>query len=194
MVAMTTPVAKRLPRNPLRATEKSGPGWGIYLGNFRNHGDAKAAYTQASQYSTIYYGQLAREKIGLGKVPEEVDSGVASRAAEAKADKDEVVRAPALQAVMGKVQTVLTDELDPDYPIAALNDIVHAARAGCRRALHRKKRLGQRNRDLAWIERRDSAVAANDAVLGERGRARFVHAAGRGRLRHAGKGGLRDRF
>jgi 2-methylcitrate dehydratase PrpD len=39
--------------------------------------------------------------------------------------KDEVVNAPALQALMGKVQTVLTDELDPEYPIAALNDIVH---------------------------------------------------------------------
>ena len=56
-------------------------------------GEAKSAYKQASLYSTVYYGQLAREKLGLGRVPEEIDSGKASSAAEAKAEKDEVVRA-----------------------------------------------------------------------------------------------------
>ncbi|MCA3560656.1 MAG: lytic transglycosylase domain-containing protein [Aestuariivirga sp.] len=56
-------------------------------------GNAKAAYKEASAYSTTYYGQLAREKIGLGKVPEEIESGKASSAAEAKVNKDEVVRA-----------------------------------------------------------------------------------------------------
>lgn len=56
-------------------------------------GDAKAAYKSASKYLTVYYGQLAREKIGLGAVPEEIESGAASPAAQAKADKDEVVRA-----------------------------------------------------------------------------------------------------
>lgn len=55
--------------------------------------DAKAAYRQASAYSTIYYGQLAREKIGLGTVPEEIESGKASSGAEARVAKDEVVRA-----------------------------------------------------------------------------------------------------
>jgi soluble lytic murein transglycosylase len=58
-----------------------------------NKAEAKAAYTAASRYSTVYYGQLAREKIGLGKVPEEIESGKASGAAEAKVAKDEVVRA-----------------------------------------------------------------------------------------------------
>ena len=56
-------------------------------------GDAKSAYQDAAQYSTVYYGQLARDKIGLGKVPEEIGSGEASEAANAKIDKDEVVRA-----------------------------------------------------------------------------------------------------
>ena len=56
-------------------------------------GGAKAAYKLASAYSTIYYGQLAREKIGLGNVPEEIESGEASSAAQAKVNKDEVVRA-----------------------------------------------------------------------------------------------------
>ena len=56
-------------------------------------GDAKSAYQDAAQYSTVYYGQLARDKIGLGKVPEEIGSGEASESASAKIDKDEVVRA-----------------------------------------------------------------------------------------------------
>ncbi len=56
-------------------------------------GDAKSAYQDAAQYSTVYYGQLAREKIGLGKVPEEIGCGEASESASAKIDKDEVVRA-----------------------------------------------------------------------------------------------------
>ncbi len=58
-----------------------------------NKAEAKAAFTEASRYSTVYYGQLAREKIGLGKVPEEIESGKASDAAEAKVARDEVVRA-----------------------------------------------------------------------------------------------------
>ena len=56
-------------------------------------GNAKAAYQDASQHSTIYYGQLAREQIGLGNVPEEIESGQPSAAAAAKVDRDEVVRA-----------------------------------------------------------------------------------------------------
>lgn len=63
--------------------------------------DAKSAYREASQYSTIYYGQLAREQIGLGKVPEEISSGTPSPAAQAKIDRDEVVRAFAIMAKAG---------------------------------------------------------------------------------------------
>ena len=76
-------------------TEKARAGYwtGRSLEAQGRKGDAKTAYTRASKYSTVYYGQLAREKIGLGKVPEEIDSGEASSAAVAKANKDEVVRA-----------------------------------------------------------------------------------------------------
>jgi len=76
-------------------TEKARAGYwtGRAYEAMGDKGDAKAAYKQASAYSTIYYGQLAREKIGLGKVPEEIDSGVASSAAQAFVAKDEVVRA-----------------------------------------------------------------------------------------------------
>jgi soluble lytic murein transglycosylase len=76
-------------------TEKARAGYwtGRAYEAMGDKGSAKAAYREASAYSTIYYGQLAREKIGLGKVPEEIESGKASSAAEAKIAKDEVVRA-----------------------------------------------------------------------------------------------------
>ena len=67
-------------------------------------GDAKASYTAAAQYSTVYYGQLAREEIGLGKVPEEIDSGEPSAAARAKTDKDEAVRAFRMIAATGNTR------------------------------------------------------------------------------------------
>lgn len=54
---------------------------------------ATVAYKSAAQHSTIYYGQLAREQIGMGKVPEEIIGGDASSAARAKVDQDEVIRA-----------------------------------------------------------------------------------------------------
>lgn len=65
-------------------------------------GGAKSAYREASQYSTVYYGQLARERIGLGSVPEEIRSGEASPAARARVDKDEVVRAFKIVAEAGR--------------------------------------------------------------------------------------------
>ncbi len=58
-----------------------------------NKGEARAAYEEASRHSTIYYGQLAREKIGLGSTPEKIASGQASASATAKVERDEIVRA-----------------------------------------------------------------------------------------------------
>ncbi len=54
---------------------------------------AKIAFGRAAQTSTVYYGQLARELIGLGTTPEEINGGQASPAAIAKVRNDEVVRA-----------------------------------------------------------------------------------------------------
>ena len=84
-------------------TEKARAGYwtGRALEALGRKGEAKAAYKTAAQYSTIYYGQLAREKIGLGSVPEEIESGKASGAAQAKVDKDEVARAFKLVAEAG---------------------------------------------------------------------------------------------
>jgi len=46
-VAMVAPVVKQLAKNPPRAPEKPASNWGIFLGNFRDRGDAKAAYDKA---------------------------------------------------------------------------------------------------------------------------------------------------
>ena len=84
-------------------TEKARAGYwtGRALETLGRKGDAKSAYRDASKYSTVYYGQLAREKIGLGTLPEEIDSGKASGAARAKIDKDEAVRAFQMMADAG---------------------------------------------------------------------------------------------
>lgn len=58
-----------------------------------NKGKARAHFEAAAAYPTVYYGQLAREEIGRGKVPEEIENGVPSAAARRKVENDEVVRA-----------------------------------------------------------------------------------------------------
>jgi soluble lytic murein transglycosylase len=80
---------------------------GYWLGRtYLAAGDKSAAKTEfksAAKHSTIYYGQLAREQIGMGTVPEEINSGDASSAAKARVEQDEVIRALRLMhAASGK--------------------------------------------------------------------------------------------
>jgi soluble lytic murein transglycosylase len=65
-------------------------------------GEAKAAYRKASQFPTIYYGQLAREQIGLSKAPVEMAGGQPSAAARNRIAKDEAVRAFKMVAATGR--------------------------------------------------------------------------------------------
>jgi soluble lytic murein transglycosylase len=58
-----------------------------------NKGTSSKYFKSASQHSTIYYGQLAREYVGLGGIPEEVGSGQFSAAARSRVENDEVIRA-----------------------------------------------------------------------------------------------------
>jgi soluble lytic murein transglycosylase len=58
-----------------------------------NKQGATQAFRAAAKHSTIYYGQLAREQLGLGNTPEDIASGNPSAAAQAKVEQDEVVRA-----------------------------------------------------------------------------------------------------
>ncbi len=62
---------------------------------------AADAFEKASQYSTIYYGQLAREENGLGSVAQKINGGTASAEAAARVERDEVVRAFRLSARAG---------------------------------------------------------------------------------------------
>ncbi len=62
---------------------------------------ARTHFSKASVHSTVYYGQLARELIGLGNKPEEIGSGKTTNAAVANVQKDEVVRAMKIMAQAG---------------------------------------------------------------------------------------------
>lgn len=94
---------KRLSEIAESATEKARAGYwiGRSLDALGQPGKAKAFYRDASRYSTVYYGQLAREKIGLGSIPEIISTGIASAFARTVVEKDEVVRAFRMVAELG---------------------------------------------------------------------------------------------
>jgi len=117
---------------------------------------AKEAYTYASQFSTIYYGQLAREQIGLGKVPEEVASGSASAAAKARVRQDEVVRALTILAKTGNKSHLnlfiwpISSRFDNVDEMNAAADYLHDI-GGTTMALRLAKAAASRNLDIdAW--------------------------------------------
>jgi soluble lytic murein transglycosylase len=70
---------------------------GYWLGRtYLAAGDKSTAqkyFKSAAQHSTIYYGQLAREYVGLAGVPEEITGGDSSSSARARVENDEVIRA-----------------------------------------------------------------------------------------------------
>ena len=119
-------------------------------------GNATKAYTYASQFSTIYYGQLAREMIGLGKVPEEIESGKYSAAARSKVDKDEVVRALAMLSKTGDKRHLnlfvwpISNRFNSVDEMNAAADTLHDV-GGTTMALRLAKAAAQRNLDIdAW--------------------------------------------
>ena len=65
-------------------------------------GSANGAYRKAAATPTVYYGQLAREKLGAAREPIGIASGAASDAAKAKVDDDEVMRALRMVAATGR--------------------------------------------------------------------------------------------
>jgi soluble lytic murein transglycosylase len=95
----------RLAEAAVSRTDKARAGYWLgrtYLA-MGDKGAAKTQFKAAARHSTIYYGQLAREQIGLGQVPEEINGGEASGAAKARVEQDEVVRALRLMyAASGK--------------------------------------------------------------------------------------------
>ncbi len=114
---------------------------------------ARKAYERAAQHSTVYYGQLAREQIGLGKVPEAIDNGQASAAASARVDHDPVVRAFQMvakadgKASLNMFLWSLASRFDNADEMNAVAAIVKQA-GGTTMALRLAKASSQRNIDI----------------------------------------------
>ena len=62
---------------------------------------ARAAYAVSAKHTSVYYGQLAREEIGRGSMPEEIASIGVSTAAKNEIQNDELLRAMGLMAQAG---------------------------------------------------------------------------------------------
>jgi soluble lytic murein transglycosylase len=67
-----------------------------------NKANAKAAYRDAATVPTVYYGQLAREELGLAGQPISITGGQPSAAAQARVDNDDVMRAFQIVAQTGR--------------------------------------------------------------------------------------------
>ncbi len=121
-----------------------------------NGAAAKASFKVAAQHSTVYYGQLAREQLGLGKQPEDINNGHASQAAQSAVEKDEVVRAFRIMSEAGTKNQLnifiwsLANRFDDVDSLNAVASIIQNV-AGTSWALRFAKAAGMRGVDLdAW--------------------------------------------
>ena len=117
---------------------------------------ARLAYQAAAKHSTLYYGQLAREELGQGTVPEEIAAGKSSEAAKADIEKDELVRAMRLVALAGTKNQInifllpLTKRYDDLDHLNAAANVVNQI-GGTAWALRFAKAAALRGKDLdAW--------------------------------------------
>lgn len=115
--------------------------------------EARSNYKAAAQYSTLYYGQLAREKIGMGQVPERIESGGTTDAARAVVDRDDVMRAFRLMAqASGKANLhmflwSICSRFNSLPEMNAAAAVVHQL-GGTTHALRLAKAASQRNIDI----------------------------------------------
>ncbi len=139
-------------------TEKArGKYWtGRTLAAMDRDAEAKSAYRDAAQFSTVYYGQLAREKVGLGKTPEKIASGQASAEARARVDRDEVARAFKMVSEAGGKGDLymflwaFANRFDTADEMNAVADLVWTE-GGATMALKLAKACGPRNIDIdSW--------------------------------------------
>jgi soluble lytic murein transglycosylase len=118
-----------------------------------NKAKSRAVYEAAAEHSTIYYGQLAREQVGLAKVPKDIKGGQPSAAAKERVERDEVVRALELM-VKANAKSSLNmfvwplasrfDSVDEMNAVAALTK----RHGGTTMALRLAKAAAQRNIDI----------------------------------------------
>lgn len=117
---------------------------------------ARQAYLIAAKFSSIYYGQLAREEVGRGNVPEEIASANSTDATKASIEKDELVRAMRLIAQAGTKNQInifllplATRYNDQDHLNAVANVVSQIG--GTAWAVRFAKASGLRGHDLdAW--------------------------------------------
>jgi soluble lytic murein transglycosylase len=117
---------------------------------------ANTAFKDAAQYTTVYYGQLAREQIGLGNKPEEITGGASSSTAQARVEQDEVVRAFRIMSKAGTKNQLniflwsLSNRFKTTDEMNAVANIVQNT-AGTSWALRLAKAAGQRGIDIdSW--------------------------------------------
>ncbi len=139
---------------PSRTEKSRAQYWiGRTLSDLGNKAKARAAYEAAAEHSTIYYGQLAREQIGLGKIPKEIKSGQPSAAAKASVEGDEVVRAFDLMvkaratSSLGMFVWPLASRFNSVDEMNAVAALIKQ-KGGTTMALRLAKAAGQRNIDI----------------------------------------------
>jgi soluble lytic murein transglycosylase len=122
----------------------------------RDTGAARKAFETAAANSTVYYGQLAREHIGLGKVAEKISAPGQSSDALARVGNDEVVRAFRLVQRTGDKSTLnmflwsLSSRFSSASDMNAVASIVNDA-GGLNMSLRFAKAASQRGVDIdSW--------------------------------------------
>jgi soluble lytic murein transglycosylase len=118
-----------------------------------NGAAAKSAYREAAQYHTIFYGQLAREQLGLARKPIPITGGKPSAAALARVENDEVVRAFQMTARAGRSADLnmflwaMSSRFKTVDEMNAAASIAHEA-GGATLALRLAKLAGQKGIDI----------------------------------------------
>ncbi len=94
-------------------------------------GKATAAYRAAAQSPTLYYGQLAREALGLGNDPVPINATKATDAARAEVSRDELVKAfkyladAGAQRELGLFLRALAARFNTPAEASAVASVVH---------------------------------------------------------------------
>ena len=144
-----------IPDNAPNRTEASrglywtGRAW-LALGD---RSKAEAAFAAAAKTPTLYYGQLAREALGLGKKPVPISEGSPAKAVRAKVESDELMRAYRLLADAGAQNHLylflgpLADRFRTAEEAAAAAAIIDA-KSGTFLSLRFAKAAGTRGADI----------------------------------------------
>ncbi len=117
---------------------------------------ARAAFTSAAKHTSVYYGQLAREEIGRGLVPEEIAPASISASAKSEIQNDELLHAMRLIAQAGdknKLNIFLMPLVDRYNDVEHLNAVASeiAQIGGIAWAVRFAKASSQLGHDLdAW--------------------------------------------